>query len=77
MMPAAAGSLDDARVGTREVFFGNAWRATPLYDRARLPRLARITGPAVIEQADSTTLVEPEMVASGDALGNLILQARA
>jgi N-methylhydantoinase A len=45
----------------------------PIYQRNRLPRGATFTGPAVIEQADTTTLVEPDMTIHVDTAGNLIL----
>lgn len=47
--------------GRRRVHFpGEAdWRDTPIHDRALLARAERISGPAIIEQSDSTTLLPP------------------
>jgi N-methylhydantoinase A len=44
---------------------------TPRFDRDRLPRDARIAGPAVVEDAWSTIIVPPGYVVSSDAMGHL------
>jgi len=46
----------------------------PVYRRERLPRQASFAGPAIIEQADTTTFVEPGILVQVDAHGNLMLQ---
>ncbi len=45
----------------------------PIYRRESLATGAAVTGPAVIEQADTTTFVEPNMTAIVDNDQNLIL----
>jgi N-methylhydantoinase A len=47
---------------------------TPVYDRAVLPAGARIEGPAVIEQLDSTTLVPPGWQARVDEWLNIRME---
>ena len=47
---------------------------TPVYWRDYLPTNIEIAGPAIIEQMDCTTLVEPGDVARGDADGNIIIE---
>ena len=49
------------------------WADTPVYWRDHLPDPARIEGPAIIEQMDTTILIEPGDVATGDGGGNLII----
>ena len=66
-------TLDAALVETRPVYFDGAWVETPVYQRERLPADATIAGPAVIQQLDTTILVEPGSEARADALGNLVL----
>jgi N-methylhydantoinase A len=39
---------------------------TPVYDRSTLPAGARVAGPAIIEQLDSTVVVPPGVVAQID-----------
>jgi N-methylhydantoinase A len=57
LTPAANG----AAPARRDVFFkGFGFVETPVYGRATLAAGARISGPAILEQADSTTLLPPE-----------------
>jgi N-methylhydantoinase A len=46
----------------------------PLLDRARLRWGNVISGPAVIEELDATTLVHPGYQAAVDQYGNLVLR---
>ncbi len=60
----------NARIGTREAHFpGTGAREAAVYDRDRLAAGASIMGPAVLEQAESTTVVPPtwdgEILADG------------
>jgi N-methylhydantoinase A len=61
---------------TRRVVFETGAEDTPVYRRDRLPLDAVIEGPAILEQMDTTLLVEPGWRARGDEHGNLILEAR-
>jgi N-methylhydantoinase A len=45
----------------------------PAYERAAVAAGQRITGPAVVEDRDSTAVVPPRWTASLDRLGNLVL----
>lgn len=65
-------SLTEARTGQRRVFFGD-WHDTPVFWRDHLPDAVEITGPAIIEQLDTTILLEPGDVARMDVQGNLII----
>jgi N-methylhydantoinase A len=69
----AAGTVDDARLGERGAYFG-AFVPTAIYERARLPRGARLPGPAIIEQSDTTTVIPPGVTALVDEAGNLRLR---
>ena len=60
-------------VAHRKVFFdGPGWVETPIYQRDRLPTGYEITGPAIIEQLDSTTVLDPTAGARVDGKLNLI-----
>ena len=65
-----------AAAGSRQVHFDASGGAleTPVYDRATLPAGARIEGPAVIEQLDSTTLVPPGWRARVDEWLNIRME---
>jgi N-methylhydantoinase A len=56
---------------TRKVWFEGGWRETPVWRRESLPE--RLDGPAIIEQLDCTTVLEPGGRLSVDALGNLVI----
>jgi N-methylhydantoinase A len=65
---------------TRPVFFARANGATAhdtaVYEREQLVAGARIQGPAIITQYDTTTVIPPEWQARVDALGNLIAERK-
>jgi N-methylhydantoinase A len=67
------GSLEAAARGNRRVWFDGGWQATKIWDRMSLPVGARLAGPAVIEQNDATTVLDPGLVAEVDSLGNLLV----
>ena len=68
--------LDDAKSGSRQVWFEGHWQETPVYDRDRLPPAATFTGPAIVEQLDCTSVIEPGNAVSLDRFGNLIVEVR-
>jgi N-methylhydantoinase A len=68
---------EDARRGTRRVWFDNEWRETAIFSRLDLAIGAKISGPAILEQSDATTIVDPGLVAEVDAYGNLIVTRSA
>jgi N-methylhydantoinase A len=47
---------------------------TTIYERARLPLGARLAGPAIVEQSDTTTVIPPGVTALVDDAGNLRLR---
>src|SRR5439155_568714 len=61
----------------RRVYFAGAgWKACPCIDRERLGVGAVVTGPAIVEQLDATTVVPPGQRATVDRVGNLVIRAR-
>lgn len=59
---------------TRQVHFGDAWFETAIYDRLDLPVDTVIKGPAILEQPDTTVLIEPGLQGRVDHLGNTIVE---
>jgi len=45
-----------------------------VYDRDKLPVNARISGPAIVEQMDTTTVVPPRAKLRNDKLGYLHME---
>jgi N-methylhydantoinase A len=72
LAPAEDASMESAARGTRRVWFGG-WQNAAIYDRLKLPVGARVPGPAVLEQPDATTVVDPGLCAIVDAWGNVII----
>jgi len=75
---ARAGSVAAAQTGSRPVWFdgggsGSGWRDTPVYAREKLPLDARLSGPAILEQMDTTILIEPMDSAVSDGDGNILV----
>jgi len=68
-----APTLAAAQVGERRVWFTDGWRPTPVYAREKLPLDATFEGPAILEQLDCTTVVEPGDKVTQDKLGNLLI----
>ena len=60
--------------GKRRVHFGQ-WMDTPIFRRGDLKPGMTITGPAIIEQSDTTTVVEPRMKVRVDRFQNVIVEA--
>jgi N-methylhydantoinase A len=68
-----ASSLHSAQSDERRVWFSDGWRTTPVYARDRLPLDSVFQGPAILEQLDCTTVVEPGDRVRQDMLGNLLI----
>lgn len=68
LLPRAEG---DPLVGERRLYAEGAWHRAKVWQRERLAPGAQIAGPAIIQQADATTVLEPGSTALVDALGNL------
>lgn len=58
---------------TRQVWFPGGWIETPILRREALPIGHRFTGPAIVEQRDTTVTVEPGNTVEVDAVGNLLI----
>jgi N-methylhydantoinase A len=71
------GRAADARTSSRPVWFGQRWHDTVIYDRLSVPEGALINGPAILEQPDATTVIDPGLTARTDAFGNLIVERGA
>ena len=65
--------LDQAEIERVAVVFREGEMETPLYDRDLLSVGDRITGPALVVQLDTTTVVPPGWQGGVDAYGNLLL----
>src|SRR6516165_8974510 len=75
--PAIDGSAVTQPNGARQVRFNGGWLDTPIFDRASLGRGATLAGPAIVEQPDTTVVIDPGATAIMDDLGNLVISVGA
>ncbi len=59
---------------TIRMFTGGHWHEAPLYRREALGAGSRVEGPAIIAEANATTVVEPEWAAGVTRLNHLVLE---
>jgi N-methylhydantoinase A len=69
-LPRAPSTVPQPR-GTRDIWHGAGTVAARLYARADIGAGARIVGPAIVEQLDTTIFILPHWEATADALGTL------
>ena len=69
------GGRDEASTGTRPAYFKEAGEfiETAVYDRSLLGAGATLSGPAIVEQMDSTVVIPPAAETEVDQTGNLII----
>jgi N-methylhydantoinase A len=70
----SGGSVAQATQGVRQVYVDGMWQEATVYARRELPVGAIVKGPAILEQQDTTILVESDLQARVDELGNIVLE---
>ncbi len=73
LAPKGSGSVEDARLGVRQVWVDGGWHEATVYERLPLPVGAVIAGPALLEQPDTTIFIEPDLAGTVDAYGNIVI----
>jgi N-methylhydantoinase A len=71
--PDPASTQKAAHRGTRRAHLGGDWVEAAIWNRLALPLNAVVKGPAILEQPDTTIVIEPGLQGRVDAWGNLIL----
>lgn len=77
LAPPKEGSVEAAKRTTRNVWIDGAWHEAGIYRRLELPLGAVVPGPAILEQSDTTILIEADLVGEVDTFGNLIVKRKA
>jgi N-methylhydantoinase A len=72
----ASGSIEEASLGERQVWFHGEPHRAAVYRRLDLPVGAEIPGPAILEQPDATTWIDPDLAGTVDDFGNVILRRK-
>ena len=65
--------IEECIIGNRRVWFETGWENSSIYKREKFPGQAKFNGPAIIEQLDTTIIVEPNNQVEVDLNGNLII----
>lgn len=73
LAPKGDKSISDSVLGQRDVWFDGEWHEATRYERLMLPVDAKIAGPALLEQPDTTIFIEPDLIGTVDSYGNLII----
>jgi N-methylhydantoinase A len=73
VMRPGRGPMGAAARGTRPVWFDGKMHDAQIFDRLSLPEEAEIPGPAILEQPDATTWIDPDLVGRVDSYGNVII----
>ncbi len=63
----------DAVIHATKYFYEQEWHDAAIYDRGKLGIGTVITGPAIVSEMDSTTLILPGHAATVDKVGNLLI----
>lgn len=63
-----------APIDSRPVYFETAWHPTPFFERTTLLPGAKLTGPAVIRERNTTIVIEPGWQAAVTPLNHLVLR---
>jgi N-methylhydantoinase A len=70
---AGTADAEAARVGDQASYMDGKGVTAPVYDRARLKSGNKISGPAIIVEMDSTTVILPKHHGAVDPMGNLLI----
>jgi len=62
--------------GQRDVWFNGKANKSDVYDRAHFKAGAEFTGPAIVEQVDSTVLIPPNATAAVDQFMNILIRVK-
>jgi N-methylhydantoinase A len=74
--PSGDYTIEEAKIDSREVWFEGKWRQTDVYSRLNLPKEQVVSGPALLEQPDTTIFIDPDLEGKVDQFGNLIISRK-
>ncbi len=66
-------TLEDCKLHDSQYYYEGKWHDVVIYDRENLHAGLTVTGPAIIGEMDSTTVILPGYEARVDQLGNLVI----
>lgn len=69
-------TIEEIKIGSRQVWFEGKWLQTDVYNRLNLPKEQIVSGPALLEQPDTTIFIDPDLEGKVDSFGNLIISRK-
>jgi len=66
-------SLEECKIIESRFYYEGDWYDANIYDRNKLNIGLEVSGPAIVGEMDSTTVILPGFVATVDAIGNLLI----
>ncbi|MFG2041491.1 hydantoinase B/oxoprolinase family protein [Dactylosporangium sp. NPDC048998] len=69
-----AGAADAAPASTARLYTGGTWRAVPLHERERLRPGDTVRGPAIVAEANATTVLDEGWRAAVTRFGHLLME---
>ena len=66
-------SLEECKIASSRFYYEGDWYDSTIYDRNKLSTRLEVSGPAIVGEMDSTTVVLPGYVATVDRVGNLLI----
>jgi N-methylhydantoinase A len=76
-MPRAAAGRADQKTASRRAFCKGEWLDVPVYQRNALVPDVAVSGPAIVEQSDTTTWIPKNWEAKADSVGFLLIERNA
>jgi N-methylhydantoinase A len=73
---AANRSIQTAIIGTRKVWFSGDFQECNIFDRAALQAGHNLQGPAIVQEKEATTVVNPGQQLLVDQFGNLVIRLK-
>ena len=73
MLNLNANKFQSSIIKSRSVYFNGKWLKTKVLQRENLPINYKFTGPAIIEQMDSTIVLNPKDRGVVDDYGNIVI----
>ncbi|GEA12598.1 hydantoinase/oxoprolinase family protein [Alteromonas sp. KUL49] len=71
--PDGSYTLADCEITHSKIYYEGQYHEAVIYDRSKLHSDLVVTGPAIVCEMDSTTVVLPGFVANVDSVGNLLI----
>lgn len=66
-------TLEECKIAESKIYYEGEFHQTTIYDRNKMHNGMVITGPAIVSEMDSTSVILPGFDASVDAIGNLLI----